>query len=131
MLYQLSGRDILDMSVPISRFNKGEAGKILDEVNTSGIKVVMKNNKPAGVLLSPDRYLEVMEAVENYYLLVEASTRLEVAENGEALTHEEVLRHFNLKQEDCDTSLFRAAFGKCMRTYTLEEVKKELGLKEV
>ena len=72
MLYQFSARDLLEMSVPISRFNKGEAAKIFDEVNTSGIKVVLKNNKPAGVILSPDKYLEVMKTVESYHLLVEA-----------------------------------------------------------
>ena len=87
------------MSVPISRFNKGEAGKILDEVNTSGTKVVIKNNRPAGVLLSPEKYLEVMEAAENYYLLLEASTRLEATEKSETLTHEEVLRRFRYTRE--------------------------------
>jgi antitoxin StbD len=75
MPYELNARDLLDMSVPISRFNKGEAGKIFDEVNSCGIKVVIKNNKPAGVILSPDKYLEVMKTVESYHLLVEAMSR--------------------------------------------------------
>ena len=102
MLYKLSARDLLDMSVPISRFNKGEAGKILDELNSSGIKVVMKNNIPAGVLLSPERYLEVMEAAENYSLLMEANKRLETGESKEPLSHEEVLRRLNLTQAELD-----------------------------
>ena len=32
--------------VPISRLNKGEAGKIIDEVKTDGIRVIVKNNVP-------------------------------------------------------------------------------------
>jgi len=39
--------DLLKSMVPISRFNKGEAGNIFDVVNEEGIKLVLKNNSPA------------------------------------------------------------------------------------
>ena len=48
---QLSVMGMMKTIVPITRFNKGEANKIFDEVETSGTKIVMKNNKPACVLL--------------------------------------------------------------------------------
>ena len=35
--------------IPITRFNKGEANKIFDEVQRTGTKIVMKNNSPACV----------------------------------------------------------------------------------
>lgn len=40
-------------TVPISLFNRGQAGKIFEEVRQSGAKVVMKNNTAECVLLSP------------------------------------------------------------------------------
>lgn len=46
---------ILDSIVPISRFNKGEASRIFEEVQKQGIKVVVKNNQPVCILVSPDR----------------------------------------------------------------------------
>ena len=41
-------------TIPIGLFNRGQAGKIFDDVRKSGAKVVMKNNTAACVLLSPD-----------------------------------------------------------------------------
>ena len=45
--------EVMRSMVPVSRFNKGEAAKIFDEVAQTGIKIAVKNNKPACVLLSP------------------------------------------------------------------------------
>ncbi|GHV24771.1 hypothetical protein FACS189465_2280 [Clostridia bacterium] len=42
----------LNALIPVTRFNKGEAGRILDELSSSGIKVILKNNTPAAVMLS-------------------------------------------------------------------------------
>lgn len=47
---------MINFFVPISRFNKGEAGKIVEEVNEEGIKVIIKNNEPVCVMLSPSIY---------------------------------------------------------------------------
>ncbi|MBW9158004.1 type II toxin-antitoxin system Phd/YefM family antitoxin [Clostridium sp. FP2] len=63
--------------VPISRFNKGEAGKIFDEVKSGGFKIVVKNNVPTCVLITPEKYQELMEKVEEYNLLTVAVKRME------------------------------------------------------
>lgn len=42
--------------VPISRLNKGEAGKIIDEVKTDGIRVIVKNNIPECVMITVEEY---------------------------------------------------------------------------
>ena len=42
--------------VPISRLNKGEAGKIIEEVKTDGIRVIVKNNIPECVMISVEEY---------------------------------------------------------------------------
>ena len=44
-------------TVPITQFNRGLAGKIFEDVKKQGAKVVMKNNTPECVLMSPEEYL--------------------------------------------------------------------------
>lgn len=51
----------LKRTVSISLFNRGFAGKIFEEVKKNGAKVVMKNNSPECVLLSPEEYIKLME----------------------------------------------------------------------
>lgn len=47
---------MLNAFVSITRFNKGEAGKIIEEVKTDGIKVIVKNNVPECVMLTVEEY---------------------------------------------------------------------------
>ena len=47
---------MLNSFVPISRFNKGEAGKIIEEVKRDGIKVIVKNNAPECVMITVEDY---------------------------------------------------------------------------
>ncbi len=74
---------MLDMSnairntISISLFNRGLAGKIFDEVKSSGAKVVMKNNTAECVLLSPEDYVQLMEELNDARLLTLATERLE------------------------------------------------------
>ena len=88
--------DMLDSLVPISRFNKGEANKIFEEVKESGCKIVVKNNVPACVLLTPEAYQEMLELIENQYLLSIAKKR-----TGEK-THSQsvVLAEFGLTEKE-------------------------------
>lgn len=65
----------LNHTVPISDFNRGKAGKIFSDVKASGLTVVMKNNAPECVLLSPDDYNYLIERLEDAELLAIASER--------------------------------------------------------
>ena len=47
---------MLGSFVSISRFNKGEAGKIIEEVKQDGIRVIVKNNAPECVMISVEEY---------------------------------------------------------------------------
>ena len=62
--------------VPITRFNRGEANKIFEEVQATGCKLVVKNNTPACVLLAPDKFKEMADLIEDQYLLAVAEERL-------------------------------------------------------
>lgn len=94
-------RDIMDSIVPISRFNRGEASKIFEEVDDRGVKVVLKNNTPVCVLMQPARYEEMVDALEDYALFFEAQQRLKQA-GSKTLTQDEVLKDLGLTQADLD-----------------------------
>ena len=86
--------------VPVSRFNKGEAAKIFDEVSKTGIKIAVKNNKPACVLLSPDRYESLLEEIEDLELMIEAEKRL--TEGGSTVSFQEVLAENGMTEADLE-----------------------------
>jgi prevent-host-death family protein len=88
--------------IPITRFNRGEANKIFDEVESSGYKVVVKNNKPACVLISPEKYEALMEMLSDYQLLLEARKRMEHFDRADTKTQEEVMGELGLTEDDLD-----------------------------
>lgn len=53
---RLTALKMIHAFVPISRFNKGEAGKIIEEVKADGIRVIVKNNEPECVMISVEDY---------------------------------------------------------------------------
>ena len=71
----LKTANILDTIIPISRFNKGEANKIFSEVKSKGTRIVVKNNVPECVLMSPEEYQTIMDEYEDAVLFAEAIKR--------------------------------------------------------
>ena len=94
--------NIMNSMVPISRFNKGEASKIFDEVESSGTKIVVKNNQSACVLLSPAQYESLMEMLSDSLLYTEAEKRMAANNDSENLSHEAVMKELGVTQEDLD-----------------------------
>ena len=92
--------NVLDSIVPISRFNKGEANKIFSDVKKSGISIVVKNNVPECILMSPQSYREMMEEYEDALLAAEAAKRL--SQKTEYADHEDVMKKFGLSEADLD-----------------------------
>ena len=82
----MSITEMMKAMIPITRFNKGEANKIFDEVQTEGTKIVVKNNKPACILLSPARYESLIETLSDYMLYTEAENRIKNNSDSENLT---------------------------------------------
>ena len=92
--------ELMRSMISVSRFNKGEASKIFDEVEQAGIKIVVKNNKPACVLFSPQRYEDLMEEMDDLRLLVEAEKRLD--DGGPYYSADEVMHQLGITQNDLD-----------------------------
>jgi len=93
---------IMNSLVPISRFNKGEANKIFEEVRETGFKIVLKNNSPACVLLTPETYEQMLETIENYRLFVEAEKRMENAKAEDFIPAEKAMQKLGISETDLD-----------------------------
>lgn len=104
MLKRQDISSIMNSMVPITRFNQGEASKIFDEVDKSGYKIVVKNNKPACILVSPEKYEEMLELIEDAKLFMEAEKRMKNATESNILSREEVLKRHGLTNEDIENA---------------------------
>ena len=102
MMSELSVMNMMKSIVPITRFNKGEANRIFDEVESSGTKIVMKNNRPACVLMSPAQYETLMEMLSDYIAEQEAEERMSHFDPNESMTHEAVMNSFGISQSELD-----------------------------
>jgi len=101
MRAELTANHMMNSLIPITRFNRGEANKIFDEVNANGEKIVFKNNIPICVLMDPSRYTEIMDALEDYTLLFEAEKRMAKAHNN-YIPEDEVLSRLGISKADFD-----------------------------
>ena len=68
--------EMLNSLIPITQFNKGQASRIFDRLRTERQLIVLKNNSPSAVILSPEEYARLSEIEEDYRLLTEATERL-------------------------------------------------------
>lgn len=97
---EMSVLNVMKSIVPITRFNKGEASRVFEEVQAGGPKIVMKNNRPACVLMSPEKYESLMEMLSDYLLQEEAERRL--ASSEETLSQNEVMKSLGITQAELD-----------------------------
>ena len=87
--------------VTISSFNKGQAGKIFDEVEKSGRKIVFKNNKRKAVILSPFVYDMLIEMIADQMLLEEAEARINEQQNR-VVTYAEMMESSGITEKDLE-----------------------------
>ena len=52
----MTERNMLNNSVSVTMFNQGQASKIFNRLQTEKQIIVLKNNNPTAILLSPDEY---------------------------------------------------------------------------
>lgn len=90
---------VLQSLVPISQFNKGQASKIFDRLHTEKELIVLKNNQPSAIILSPEEYTRLIEIEEDYMLFLQANKRLE--ENGDkaSIPMEKVMLDLGISEE--------------------------------
>lgn len=90
-------------TVPITRFNRGQAGKIFGDVKkTNNVKLVIKNNEPEVVILSPETYNEIVEVYEEYkekILYTKVADRL-LNDDDKLYSKDEVLKELGVSEEE-------------------------------
>ena len=55
---------MLKLLIPITQFNKGKASQLFSRVQKGETLVVLKNNTPVAVVISPEDY-EIIEKYKN------------------------------------------------------------------
>ena len=96
--------NILNSLIPISQFNKGKAAQIFDRLRTEKELIVLKNNQPSAVILSPEEYSRLTEIEEDYALLIEANNRLEAAGDKRGIPMEEVLADLGISEKELENA---------------------------
>ena len=91
--------DILDSLVPITQFNRGQASRIFDRLHTESQLIVLKNNQPAAIILSPSEFQRLSEIEEDYTLLLEATRRLK-EDSSSTYSREEVMSELNISESE-------------------------------
>ena len=91
--------DILDSLVPITQFNRGQASKIFDRLHSESRLIVLKNNQPAAIILSPAEFQRLSEIEEDYTLLLEATRRLK-EDSSSTSSREDVMSKLGIREAD-------------------------------
>ena len=92
--------DILQSLVPISQFNKGQAAKIFDRLHSERELIVLKNNQPSAIILSPEEYTRLTEIEEDYFLLLEANKRIEENGDNKTISIDSVMNNLGISKEE-------------------------------
>ena len=92
--------DLLQSLVPISQFNKGQAAKICDRLHSERELIVLKNNQPSAVILSPEEYTRLMQIEEDYFLLLEANKRMEANGNNKTISFDSVMSDLGISEDE-------------------------------
>ena len=90
---------ILDNLIPITQFNRGQASRIFDRLHSESRLVVLKNNQPAAIILSPSEFQRLSEIEEDYTLLLEATRRLK-EDSSSTSSREDVVSELNINEAD-------------------------------
>lgn len=92
----------IENTVSISLFNKGLAGKIFSDVKQSGAKVVLKNNAPECVLISPQEYVKLIDEINDAQLLYTAAQRMQSYNPETAIPNEEIQKSLGVTDDELE-----------------------------
>ena len=89
-------------TVPISGFDRGGASRIFDAVEHDSPTVVMNNDQPVCVLLSPKQYEVMIEMLSDTLLWEEADSRISMNDDAKDISQEEMMLALGIRQEELD-----------------------------
>ena len=83
-----------------SEFSKMSAEKIFESIRDEDIKVVLKNNKPECILMSPEYYDDLMETLNDMKMTIQIKDRMQSYDPKDNISFEEHLKKENITYED-------------------------------
>jgi PHD/YefM family antitoxin component YafN of YafNO toxin-antitoxin module len=92
--------DVLDCLVPVSGFSRGGAARVFGKLRTCPRLIVLADDAPAAVILSPTEYARLAEADDDLRLLRLAESRMDDGWEGRALPQDEVMRRLGVSEAD-------------------------------
>ena len=96
-----AGRILRNM-VPISDLNRGKASQVIGRVQQGEAVVVVRNNAPVAVMISPEEYERLQDLEEDFELLSIAASRMSLGDPSEWLTMEQVMEKLGVTREELD-----------------------------
>lgn len=93
---------MLDNLVPISDFSHGKGSAAFSKVGDDNPVVVLKHNKPAFVIVTPDEYREAKQAEEDLALLTLALKRTAATSDDELVSLSDVMAELGVGQGELD-----------------------------
>jgi PHD/YefM family antitoxin component YafN of YafNO toxin-antitoxin module len=96
--------DTLNALVSISQFNKGQANKIFSRAKAQGKLIVLKNNEPEAVILSPEEFQRMSEIEEDYHLLLLAQERLANWNGQDTISEQQLMENLGITEADLEAA---------------------------
>ena len=94
----------LQSLVSISQFSKGQATKVFDRLRDESQLVVLKNNVPVAILLSPEEYTRLAEIEEDYHLLLLAQERLANGNLRNSVSEADVISSLGISEDEINSA---------------------------
>ncbi len=90
----------INNTIPISLFHKGMAAQVFSDIRSSGAKVVIKNNEPECVLMSPAEYMRFMDELADSRIELLALRRIANGALEHTSTQKDVMDSFGITDKD-------------------------------
>lgn len=86
--------------VPINQFTGSQASRVFERLHQENQLIVLKDDQPAAVILSPKEFSRLSEIEEDYQLLLEANKRLANNIDATTLSREQLMRELNITEAE-------------------------------
>ena len=92
----------INRTVPISQFHKGMAAHVFSDVRKNGARIVIKNNEPECVLMSPAEYMDFMDEIADARLELLALRRIANGALEHTSSEKDVMDGFGITEDDLE-----------------------------
>ena len=98
----MNAGNLIENIVPTSAFNRGKSAQCFERVADGAPIIVMKNNAPYRVVVTPDDFVRLSEVEEDNALLVMSLSRLEANVGKPAVPAEDAYRELGVNPDEID-----------------------------